>query len=159
MYFRARSLETVDQRPIVLDTNVYDSATRNEINSEFAKTITSQGIGSELLGMALNRLPFSRGTYRLEIRKPTIEKSELMGGSNGETIYSYDIVDTGIPSETCKVICSLCNFSNSRIENVLFHCEIDHKQYYCQNKRCQFGFSSWDSLMRHMKNVHRKERE
>ena len=85
-----------------------------------------------------------------------------------EMLYSYDIIDTGLmqpesrsdsgQSGTCKVICGICGFSNPRIENVLFHCEIDHKQYYCQNKRCQLGFSSWDSLMRHMKHTHRKDK-
>ena len=104
---------------------------------------------------------------------PNLSSSVTSGGDpspNGrEMLYSYDIIDTGLVTANegdggggggaaCKVICGICGFSNPRIENVLFHCEIDHKQYYCQNKRCQLGFSSWDSLMRHMKHTHRKDK-
>lgn len=162
----ARTLSQGDQ-PLILDSRLSDPVTRNQFNSEFAKKITSHGIGAEMFGMSQDRLPSLRGTYRLEIKERVAENGDASGHgaspagatSNGETMYSYDIVDTGLPSEGCKVICGLCNFSNPRIENVLFHCEIDHKQYYCQNKRCQNGFSSWDTLMRHMKNVHRKEKQ
>jgi uncharacterized C2H2 Zn-finger protein len=163
----ARTLSQGDQ-PLILDSRLSDPVTRNQFNSEFAKKITSHGIGAEMFGMSQDRLPSLRGTYRLEIKERVAENGDASGhgaspsgatSNGGETMYSYDIVDTGIPSEGCKVICGLCNFSNPRIENVLFHCEIDHKQYYCQNKRCQYGFSSWDTLMRHMKNVHRKEKQ
>ena len=149
-------------QPLILDSRLSDPVTRNQFNSEFAKKITSHGIGAEMFGMSQDRLPSLRGTYRLEIKERVTENGNDASGhtaTNGETVYTYDIVDTGMQSEGCKVICGLCNFSNPRIENVLFHCEIDHKQYYCQNKRCQNGFSTWDTLMRHMKNVHRKEKQ
>ena len=167
----ARTLTQADQ-PLILDSRLSDPVTRNQFNSEFAKKITSHGIGAEMFGMSQDRLPSLRGTYRLDIKERIAENGGGSGSgggvngeagatSNGETLYTYDIVDIGggIASDICKVICGLCNFSNARIENVLFHCEIDHKQYFCQNKRCQNGFSSWDSLMRHMKNVHRKEKQ
>jgi hypothetical protein len=105
-----------------------------------------------------DRLPSLRGTYRLDIKERAAENGDVSGATN-ETMYTYEIVDTGVSGDGCKVICGHCNFSNPRIENVLFHCEIDHKQYFCQNKRCQNGFSSWDSLMRHMKNVHKKDKQ
>ena len=171
-------------QPLVLDSRLSDPQTRNQFNSEFAKKITSHGVGPEIFGMSQERLPALKGTYRLDIKERPAENSDITNGTsaslangppsvpstgdpanNGrEMLYSYDIVDTGVmvPTENgspgCKVICGICNFSNARIENVLFHCEIDHKQYFCQNRRCQLGFSSWDSLMRHMKHTHRKEK-
>ena len=171
-------------QPLVLDSRLSDPQTRNQFNSEFAKKITSHGVGPEIFGMSQERLPALKGTYRLDIKERPAENSDITNGNaaslasrppsvpstgdpanNGrEMLYSYDIVDTGIMVQTdngspgCKIICGICNFSNARIENVLFHCEIDHKQYYCQNRRCQLGFSSWDSLMRHMKHTHRKEK-
>lgn len=160
----ARTLSQADH-PLILDSRLSDPVTRNQFNSEFAKKITSHGIGAEMFGMSPDRLPALRGTFRLDIKERVAENGDVVassgGASNNETMYAYDIVDVGVgvPNDGCKVICGLCNFSNARIENVLFHCEIDHKQYFCQNKRCQHGFSSWDSLMRHMKNVHRKEKQ
>jgi hypothetical protein len=171
-------------QPLVLDSRLSDPQTRNQFNSEFAKKITSHGVGPEIFGMSQERLPALKGTYRLDIKERPAENSDITNGTsaslvngppsvpstgdpanNGrEMLYSYDIVDTGVMVQTdngspgCKVICGICNFSNARIENVLFHCEIDHKQYFCQNRRCQLGFSSWDSLMRHMKHTHRKEK-
>ena len=172
-------------QPLVLDSRLSDPQTRNQFNSEFAKKITSHGVGPEIFGMSQERLPALKGTYRLDIKERPAENSDITNGTsaslangppsmpstgdpatnNGrEMLYSYDIVDTGIMVQTengnpgCKVICGICNFSNARIENVLFHCEIDHKQYFCQNRRCQLGFSSWDSLMRHMKHTHKKEK-
>ena len=171
-------------QPLVLDSRLSDPQTRNQFNSEFAKKITSHGVGPEIFGMSQERLPALKGTYRLDIKERPAENSDITNGTsaslangppsvpstgdpanNGrEMLYSYDIVDTGVLVQTdngspgCKVICGICNFSNARIENVLFHCEIDHKQYFCQNRRCQLGFSSWDSLMRHMKHTHRKEK-
>jgi hypothetical protein len=132
----ARTLTQADQ-PLILDSRLSDPATRNQFNSEFAKKITSHGIGAEMFGMSQDRLPSLRGTYRLDIKERVTENGESAtsgGASNGETMYTYDIVDVGggMVSDGCKVICGLCNFSNARIENVLFHCEIDHKQYFCQ---------------------------
>lgn len=178
---RVGGLSAEQQQQLLMDTRLSDPQTRNQFNSEFAKKITSHGIGAEMFGMSQERLPSMRGTYRLDIKETVVEngetttttssssqqqdKGEKTGGQqqheNAEVFYSYDIVDTKIPApeDGCNVICGLCNFSNPRIENVLFHCEIDHKQYYCQNKRCQNGFSSWDSLMRHMKTVHKREKQ
>ena len=173
-----RSSSKDNSQALVLDSRLSDPQTRNQFNREFAKKITSTGVGGpELFGMPSERLPSIKGTYRLDIKERSAENGDITSGipsvsnsvpsggepaTNGrEMLYSYDIVDTGIVSSTqegCKVICGICSFANSRIENVLFHCEIDHKQYYCQNKRCQLGFSSWDSLMRHMKHIHRKEK-
>jgi len=157
----------------MLDSRLNDPQTRHQFNTEFAKKITSHGIGAEVLGLSEERLPSKKGTYRLEIKERVLENGEPMpvgtakrdsaSGAlpdNLDLYYSYDIMDTkqSAPDGGCLVVCGLCNFSNARIENVLFHCEIDHKQYYCHNKRCHQGFSSWDSLMRHMKTVHKKEK-
>lgn len=164
---------TAQQQQLMLDTRLNDPQTRHQFNTEFAKKITSHGIGAEVLGLTEERLPSKKGTFRLDIKERVLENGEPVpvGTSkrdsatgalpeNVDVFYSYDIVDTKQPAPDggCLVICGLCNFSNCRIENVLFHCEIDHKQYYCHNKRCQNGFSSWDSLMRHMKTVHKKEK-
>jgi len=164
---------TAQQQQLMLDTRLNDPQTRHQFNTEFAKKITSHGIGAEVLGLTEERLPSKKGTFRLDIKERVLENGEPVpvGTSkrdsatgalpeNVDVFYSYDIIDTKQPAPDggCLVICGLCNFSNPRIENVLFHCEIDHKQYYCHNKRCQNGFSSWDSLMRHMKTVHKKEK-
>jgi len=164
---------TAQQQALMLDTRLNDPQTRHQFNTEFAKKITSHGIGAEVLGLTEERLPSKKGTFRLDIKERVLENGEPVpvGTSkrdsatgalpdNVDVFYSYDIVDTKQTTADggCLVICGLCNFSNPRIENVLFHCEIDHKQYYCHNKRCQNGFSSWDSLMRHMKTVHKKEK-
>ena len=163
---------TAQQQQLMLDTRLNDPQTRHQFNTEFAKKITSHGIGAEVLGLTEERLPSKKGTFRLDIKERVLENGEPVpvGTSKRDSttgalqdvdvFYSYDIVDTKQPAPDggCLVICGLCNFSNPRIENVLFHCEIDHKQYYCHNKRCQNGFSSWDSLMRHMKTVHKKEK-
>ena len=164
---------TAQQQALMLDTRLNDPQTRHQFNTEFAKKITSHGIGAEVLGLTEERLPSKKGTFRLDIKERVLENGEPVpvGTSkrdsatgalpdNVDVFYSYDIVDTKQMTADggCLVICGLCNFSNPRIENVLFHCEIDHKQYYCHNKRCQNGFSSWDSLMRHMKTVHKKEK-
>ena len=157
---------TAQQQALMLDTRLNDPQTRHQFNTEFAKKITSHGIGAEVLGLTEERLPSKKGTFRLDIKERVLENGEPVpvGTSkrdsatgalpdNVDVFYSYDIIDTKQMTADggCLVICGLCNFSNPRIENVLFHCEIDHKQYYCHNKRCQNGFSSWDSLMRHMK--------
>jgi hypothetical protein len=170
---RVGSLTAQQQQQLMLDSRLSDPQTRHQFNTEFAKKITSHGIGAEVLGLAEERLPSKKGTYRLDIKERVLEngayvpvgtaKRDCASGAVSENVdvfYNYDIVDTKIPTADggCKVICGLCHFSNSRIENVLFHCEIDHKQYYCHNKRCQNGFSSWDSLMRHMKTVHKRDK-
>lgn len=150
--FRSRNL---DQQPLSLDSRLNDPATRNQFNIEFAKKITSTGGGVEAFGIAQDRLPSLRGTYCLEIKEMVPESGDSV--TNGEIIYSYTIENLSQNTDCCKVICGQCNFSNPRIENVLFHCEIDHKQYYCQNKKCQLGFGSWESLMKHMKSVHKED--
>lgn len=170
---RVGSLTAQHQQQLMLDSRLNDPQTRHQFNTEFAKKITSHGIGAEVLGLSEERLPSKKGTFRLDIKERVLENGELMpvgtakrdsaSGAlpdNLDLYYFYDIVDTKQPAPDggCLVICGLCNFANARIENVLFHCEIDHKQYYCHNKRCQNGFSSWDSLMRHMKTVHKKEK-
>jgi len=170
---RVGSLTAQQQQQLMLDSRLNDPQTRHQFNTEFAKKITSHGIGAEVLGLSEERLPSKKGTYRLEIKERVLENGEPMpvgtakrdsaSGALPENLdlyYSYDIMDTKqmAPDGGCLVVCGLCNFSNARIENVLFHCEIDHKQYYCHNKRCHQGFSSWDSLMRHMKTVHKKEK-
>lgn len=170
---RVGGLTAQQQQQLMLDSRLNDPQTRAQFNTEFAKKITSHGIGAEVLGLSEERLPSKKGTFRLDIKERVLENGEPMpvgtakrdsaSGAlpdNLDLYYSYDIVDTtqNAPDGGCLVICGLCNFSNARIENVLFHCEIDHKQYYCHNKRCQNGFSSWDSLMRHMKTVHKKEK-
>jgi len=170
---RVGSLTAQQQQQLMLDSRLNDPQTRHQFNTEFAKKITSHGIGAEVLGLSEERLPSKKGTYRLEIKERVLENGEPMpvgtakrdsaSGAlpdNLDLYYSYDIMDTkqSAPDGGCLVVCGLCNFSNARIENVLFHCEIDHKQYYCHNKRCHQGFSSWDSLMRHMKTVHKKEK-
>ena len=157
----------------MLDSRLNDPQTRLQFNQEFAKKITSHGIGAEVLGLSEERLPAKKGTFRLDIKERVLEngepqevgtaKRDSASGAlpdNLDLYYSYDIIDTKevAPDGGCLVVCGICEFSNARIENVLFHCEIDHKQYYCHNKRCQNGFSSWDSLMRHMKTVHKKEK-
>ena len=138
----------------MLDSRLNDPQTRHQFNTEFAKKITSHGIGAEVLGLPEERLPSKKGTYRLEIKERVLENGEPMpvgtakrdsaSGAlpdNLDLYYSYDIMDTKqtAPDGGCLVVCGLCNFSNARIENVLFHCEIDHKQYYCHNKRCHQG--------------------
>ncbi len=170
---RVGSLTAQQQQQLMLDSRLNDPQTRHQFNTEFAKKITSHGIGAEVLGLSEERLPSKKGTFRLDIKERVLEDGEPMPvgtakrdsatgalPDNLDLYYSYDIIDTKqtAPDGGCLVICGLCNFSNARIENVLFHCEIDHKQYYCHNKRCQNGFSSWDSLMRHMKTVHKKEK-
>jgi len=170
---RVGGLTAQQQQQLMLDSRLNDPQTRHQFNTEFAKKITSHGIGAEVLGLSEERLPAKKGTFRLDIKERVLENGEPMpvGTAKRDTatgalpdnldlFYSYDIIDTkqAAPDGGCLVVCGLCNFSNARIENVLFHCEIDHKQYYCHNKRCQNGFSSWDSLMRHMKTVHKKEK-
>ena len=75
-------------------------------------------------------------------------------------LSSHDITATGLiydhRKDNCNVICSICVLCNRRIENVLFYCEIDYKQFYCQIKWCQLIFFSCDSLTRHIKHTHRK---
>ena len=151
---RVGSLTAQQQQQLMLDSRLNDPQTRHQFNTEFAKKITSHGIGAEVLGLSEERLPSKKGTYRLEIRERVLENGEPMpvgtakrdsaSGALPENLdlyYSYDIMDTkqSAPDGGCLVVCGLCNFSNARIENVLFHCEIDHKQYYCHNKRCHQG--------------------
>ena len=170
---RVGSLTAQHQQQLMLDSRLNDPQTRLQFNQEFAKKITSHGIGAEVLGLSEERLPAKKGTFRLDIKERVLEngepqevgtaKRDCASGAlpdNLDLYYSYDIIDTKEPAPDggCLVVCGICGFSNARIENVLFHCEIDHKQYYCHNKRCQNGFSSWDSLMRHMKTVHKKEK-
>lgn len=170
---RVGSLTAQHQQQLMLDSRLNDPQTRLQFNQEFAKKITSHGIGAEVLGLSEERLPAKKGTFRLDIKERVLEngepqevgtaKRDSASGAlpdNLDLYYSYDIIDTKevAPDGGCLVVCGICEFSNARIENVLFHCEIDHKQYYCHNKRCQNGFSSWDSLMRHMKTVHKKEK-
>ena len=170
---RVGSLTAQHQQQLMLDSRLNDPQTRLQFNQEFAKKITSHGIGAEVLGLSEERLPAKKGTFRLDIKERVLEngepqevgtaKRDSASGAlpdNLDLYYSYDIIDTkeAAPDGGCLVVCGICEFSNARIENVLFHCEIDHKQYYCHNKRCQNGFSSWDSLMRHMKTVHKKEK-
>ena len=151
---RVGSLTAQQQQQLMLDSRLNDPQTRHQFNTEFAKKITSHGIGAEVLGLSEERLPSKKGTYRLEIKERVLENGEPMpvgtakrdsaSGALPENLdlyYSYDIMDTkqSAPDGGCLVVCGLCNFSNARIENVLFHCEIDHKQYYCHNKRCHQG--------------------
>ena len=151
---RVGSLTAQQQQQLMLDSRLNDPQTRHQFNTEFAKKITSHGIGAEVLGLSEERLPSKKGTYRLEIKERVLENGEPMpvgtakrdsaSGAlpdNLDLYYSYDIMDTKqtAPDGGCLVVCGLCNFSNARIENVLFHCEIDHKQYYCHNKRCHQG--------------------
>ena len=151
---RVGSLTAQQQQQLMLDSRLNDPQTRHQFNTEFAKKITSHGIGAEVLGLSEERLPSKKGTYRLEIKERVLENGEPMpvgtakrdsaSGALPENLdlyYSYDIMDTKqtAPDGGCLVVCGLCNFSNARIENVLFHCEIDHKQYYCHNKRCHQG--------------------
>ncbi len=183
---RVGSITAQQQQQLMMESRLSDPQTRLQFNTEFAKKITSHGIGAEVLGLSEERLPSKKGTFRLDIKEKVLENGETVplgstvkrhsesnstgsgsgSGSGGDqrpenvdVFYHYDIVDTKVPAPDggCAVICGLCDFSNPRIENVLFHCEIDHKQYYCQNKTCQDGFSSWDSLHRHMKTVHKNK--
>merc|ERR1711953_759708 len=50
--------------------------TRLQFNQEFAKKITSHGIGAEVLGLTEERLPSKKGTFRLDIKERVLENGE-----------------------------------------------------------------------------------